>query len=334
MTSFCLLVSGCVARADPSNDPRDRVADGRPHPKVVLASTGRVEGAGDTVELAAGMDGVIGGIDVVEGQSVSAGQTVAHLDREDVIATVAVTRAALARAKAVRAQLVRGGREEVRASAAATRAAAESQWVEAKARYDRTKQLYAERVASGAELDQVTKDVEAADAAVRKARSDELTAAAAPLPEEIARADAEVWQAHAALDAALSQASKIRIKTPLSGTVVKILLHQGEAVSTVNPQAIMWIADLSHMTIRAEVDERDVSKVRVGQCVLATAETWGQRQLSGKVDAIGLSMGRKHVRSGDPAEKADRDVLEVIVALEPAAPLPPLGLRVTARFME
>ena len=44
-------------------------------------------------------------------------------------------------------------------------------------------------------------------------------------------------------------------------------------------------------------------------------------------------MGRKTVRSGDPAEKTDRDILEVLVALPPESVVLPIGLRVTVRFM-
>jgi hypothetical protein len=43
-------------------------------------------------------------------------------------------------------------------------------------------------------------------------------------------------------------------------------------------------------------------------------------------------MGRKSVLSGDPAEKADRDILEVIIELDQSANELPVGLRVTAQF--
>jgi hypothetical protein len=43
-------------------------------------------------------------------------------------------------------------------------------------------------------------------------------------------------------------------------------------------------------------------------------------------------MGRKSVLSGDPAEKADRDILEVIIELDHSANELPVGLRVTAQF--
>ncbi len=43
-------------------------------------------------------------------------------------------------------------------------------------------------------------------------------------------------------------------------------------------------------------------------------------------------MGRKSVLTGDPADKSDRDVLEVTAELEQGATKLPLGLRVTVEF--
>jgi len=44
-------------------------------------------------------------------------------------------------------------------------------------------------------------------------------------------------------------------------------------------------------------------------------------------------MGRKTVISNDPAEKADRDILEVLIAPDQAAQRLPLGLRVVTEFL-
>src|SRR5258705_5441925 len=44
-------------------------------------------------------------------------------------------------------------------------------------------------------------------------------------------------------------------------------------------------------------------------------------------------MGRKSGVSGDPAEKADRDVLEVVIELDQPAKELPVGLRISAQFL-
>ena len=53
----------------------------------------------------------------------------------------------------------------------------------------------------------------------------------------------------------------------------------------------------------------------------------------GTVRSIGSQMGRKKVRTGDPAEKADRDVLEVLIDLDERNAALIVGLRVTAQFL-
>jgi hypothetical protein len=40
------------------------------------------------------------------------------------------------------------------------------------------------------------------------------------------------------------------------------------------------------------------------------------------------------VKTGDPAEKADRDVLEVFASLDPSAAMLPVGLRTTIQFQQ
>jgi hypothetical protein len=44
-------------------------------------------------------------------------------------------------------------------------------------------------------------------------------------------------------------------------------------------------------------------------------------------------MGRKSVVTGDPAQKADRDILEVTADLDQPANALPIGLRVTVQFI-
>jgi len=86
--------------------------------------------------------------------------------------------------------------------------------------------------------------------------------------------------------------------------------------------------------VRAEVDERDVGRVHAGQRVRVTVDAFPDHPFSGTVGQIGSLMGRKTVRSGDPAEKADRDVLDVLVDIDQPDPGLVIGLRVTVSFLE
>lgn len=57
-------------------------------------------------------------------------------------------------------------------------------------------------------------------------------------------------------------------------------------------------------------------------------------QCRSTVAELGAARERKQVRTGDPAEKSDRDVLEVLIDLAPTeSKLLVVGLRVTVQFL-
>jgi hypothetical protein len=67
---------------------------------------------------------------------------------------------------------------------------------------------------------------------------------------------------------------------------------------------------------------------------MVRGEAWEDAGVPGVVARLGAQMGRKTARSGDPAEKSDRDVLEVVIDLDRQDARLVFGLRVTARFLE
>ena len=77
-----------------------------------------------------------------------------------------------------------------------------------------------------------------------------------------------------------------------------------------------------------------MGRVRLGQNAIVSADAFGQEVYGGRVIRVGAMMGRKRVRSGDPAEKSDRDVLEVIVDLGKIDSSLQVGLRVTVKFLQ
>jgi hypothetical protein len=67
--------------------------------------------------------------------------------------------------------------------------------------------------------------------------------------------------------------------------------------------------------------------------VEVTAEALESKVLVGRVDSIGAQMGRKKTRTPDPAERSDRDILQVLVGLDDITDVRLVPeLRVTARF--
>jgi len=92
------------------------------------------------------------------------------------------------------------------------------------------------------------------------------------------------------------------------------------------------MADDSVLRVRLDVDESDVSKLRVGQRAYVTAEAYGTHKFWGHVIRVGRILGKKNVRTNEPSEHVDTKILETLVELEPGQQLP-LGLRVDS-FVE
>jgi HlyD family secretion protein len=69
----------------------------------------------------------------------------------------------------------------------------------------------------------------------------------------------------------------------------------------------------------AEVYEADIGRVRVGQQAQVTSPAL-PRRLVGRVERIGLKVGKKDVLSTDPVADADARVVEVEIRLEESEP--------------
>lgn len=301
--------------------------------EVALACTGRIEGESEAVAVGAGMDGIIAEVRVKEGEQVAAGALVAVIERRELAAELSEARAAVERAKALRDRLLTGSRTEERDRAGAQSSSAAAVVRQAQARYERYEKLYEQGVISADVRDEALRDVEVARANLRAARKNEEFINASPLTEELAKADAEVQAAEQRVRSVAEQVKKCEVRAPVAGTILRTNMKVGEAYSTFAPQPIVTMADTSRFRVRAEVDERDVDKIYLGQKVLITGDAFQNRNLFGRVSRLSSQMGRKKVLTGDPAEKSDRDVLEVLVDVEGRDKSLVVGLRVTAQFL-
>lgn len=122
-----------------------------------------------------------------------------------------------------------------------------------------------------------------------------------------------------------------RIRAPSIGTVLQINPKVGE-IAVANPEApVITIGDLSTLRVRAEVEERDISKVQMGQLVVVRADPFPGRDFTGKVTRIAKVMGQSKISQRGPRRPNDLDALEVMIDLDQAEQLLP-GMRVDVMF--
>jgi len=299
---------------------------------VVLASPGRIEGLSDLVGVGAAIDGVIQTIHVKEGQAVRQGDVLAELECNDLQSALRVANSELESLQQTRVRLLRGSRDEERQAAAQKSAAAKAVMDQAAIELDRMRQLREAMAVSKQAYDEARRDNDVAKANFEQAKHNEELVNAGPLQEEIARADADVHAAENRIKLAEDKLSKCVVRAPINGSILRVHLREGESFSTFAPRPLFSIADISGRRVRAEVDERDVGSVHVGQQVTVTSDSYAGKSVSGIVTKLASIMGRKTVLTGNPAEKEDRDVLEVTARLDQTANVFPVGLRVTVQF--
>jgi macrolide-specific efflux system membrane fusion protein len=147
------------------------------------------------------------------------------------------------------------------------RALKQAQLVLAKEERDRNETLFSEQLISAND-----RDITRANYNVASADVDSLSA--------------QMKQATAAVDTAKANLSYTKITAPMAGEVVSINMLEGQTLNA-NQQApnILRIADMSTVTVWAQVSEADIDRVKLGQDVYFTV--LGQaRRWNGKIRQI------------------------------------------------
>jgi HlyD family secretion protein len=185
------------------------------------------------------------------------------------------------------------------------------------------------------------------DAAVREEkRLERLIAENATSQQAFEQAQDRTLQLKAQLDAQKTSIQLVRaqlaeanyqvelyvIRAPTTGTIVRRYANPGSGASTFNVTAMFQLQPDSQRIVRAEVEERSLNQVKVGQPVEIVPESDQEKSYPGKVIRIAGVMGSRKLRSDDPSERADERVVEVVVDAEQAPVL--VGQRVLVKFLK
>ena len=209
----------------------------RPEPAAPIVGVVRIT----EIRVAPEVGGQLAAIKVQKGARVRAGDVVAELSADELTASVAQARAALAAATADRDNVYAGVRAEEIAALEAGIAKAKAKLEYAQAQLDRTAYLARSDTASQQSLDEAQNDVASARADVAEAQANYDTAHAGPTREERAIADAQVKAAAAALAVLERHLEKTILRAPADGVVSVIVAEVGENVHA--GQTVLAIAE-------------------------------------------------------------------------------------------
>lgn len=149
-----------------------------------------------------------------------------------------------------------------------------------------------------------------------------------PLPQ---RLESSLALARSDLTSAELALERTRIRAPADGTVLNMLAKVGETAVPSPDSALVVFGDMSSLRLRAEVEERDAAKVRVGQRVVVKADAFPDRTFEGTVTSISQSLGAPRIATRGPRRPNDVEVVEVMVDLDGHPPLF-TGMRVDTFF--
>jgi HlyD family secretion protein len=174
-----------------------------------------------------------------------------------------------------------------------------------------------------------------ARSALAKARDDlakrqsQLRSVDGPLPTPN---EAQLASARGDLAFARVNLEKLKIRAPIDGTVLQINLNPGELATPSALVAPVLIANLSTLNVKAELDERDITAIKIGQAASVRADAFPGQEFAGTVSSVApmVEPARLGARSGN---RSDVDAVEVVVKLAQPGPLA-AGMRVDVYFGE
>jgi HlyD family secretion protein len=230
----------------------------------------------EQVDVSAKVTGLVTELVAKEGDQVSSGQVLARLDDQELQARVRQAGSAA---------------EEARSAIAVSQVHVD----QAQNHLGRTQRLFDGGVVPQAELDDVRNE-----AALRAA--------------QLRTASAAHRQALASLEYVRTQLNNTVVRAPMAGQVIAKHHERGTVVQPGEP--LYTLADSARPIVRAEVDESDAGKIQVGMPVVITSDAFPGLKMTSTIQKIAWRVGRKRIRSDNPAEINDVKVLEAEIPLE------------------
>jgi len=235
------------------------------------------------------------------GQHVTAGQTLALMDRSVLAAQVRQAQAALsqARATAAQARAASGAPSQTIAGdqvkqAESTLATARENATLAQSNLARQRKLFERGIAPRKDVDDAETQSKITAVAVQQAESG-LAAARVNATKGIGEARTQssvagsgVEAAQAALDVARAELARAAIRSPVTGTVTKRAINDGESVEPATPA--FEVIDSSSLDVVVNLPVGYLGRVKTGNLVVVRVEPLPEKEFSGGVVQVAPSV--------------------------------------------
>lgn len=252
------------------------------------------------VDVGSTLTGRVQAVLVMEGVAVKQGQVLLRLESQELSAALSQAEAAERQAAARLEGLRSTGQVSARAVVSQAQAAARA----AQAAWERTQQLVAQEFLSGAALDEARRARDVAQAQLANAEAQ--ASASGERGSDQVQAQAQLALAQAASQAARARLAQADVLAPTDG---RVLLREVEPGQIVQPgKALLGLALAGPVEVVAQVDERFLDQLRVGQSAWVLADAFAEQRFAAQVVSIA------------PSVDAQRGSVEVKLGLTEAAP--------------
>jgi HlyD family secretion protein len=329
-----LAAAGVLAPNEAPAHPGQPIQSELPiHQETIWAAAapGRVEPKGRELRIVAPVPAVIKEVLVALNDRVQKGDLLIRLDDEELRARLSAVKAQVAVRTTERDFSKVTGLALDHRKALDSLYLSEQSAVDARMELDR---LISEFHTGKASLDQVKSARDAAAAAEETVEQErqKLKKVQAKNPPALTREEAALAAARAEVSVLSANLERMRIRSPIIGNILELNAKPGEMAGSSAEIPLLALGDTSHLQVRAEVEERDVSKIYNGQAAVVKSDAFLDRRFDVRVSMMAKALGAPQLAARS-RKQTDVDVLEVVLDLEDGVPLLP-GMRVDVFFRE
>jgi HlyD family secretion protein len=309
------------SQAAPASTPTAATA-ALPAATWAAAAPGRVEPNGGEVRITAQAGGRIAEVLVAVNDKVAAGDLMVRIDDQELEARVAAAEAeANVRRRDRDGETINNALARERRTAEDAVATAERQFAQYRADFDRTLRARRAGTASQADVEKAREAVSATQQRLDTVRTNLRRIALNEAMPLQTRLEAGIAAARADLSMADAALERTRVRATRDATVLQVLATPGETASPSLENVLVILGDMSKIRVRAEIEERDVGKVRAGQVAVVRSDAFPNREFTGRIATLSQSLGPARLSLKGPRKPTDLDVLEVMIDLEGTPPL-------------
>jgi HlyD family secretion protein len=268
---------------------------------IALSATGYIV-AHHRIDVNSKVTGRVAWIGVEKGDKVQQGQVLVRLEDQEFRAQVTEAHGEVMGAEARLNALLAGSRpEEIQRDLNSLREA-EATLANDKAALARNESLYAQKLISTQQIDEIRARYTASEQRTAALRQTYELSRQGPRKEEIEKARGDLEQAKGKMAFSQSQIEATQIRAPLSGTILERTAEKGELVTAQfassldsgGPRgSVVALADLTDLQVEVDISQDDFAKISSIKEAKVTTDAYPDRQYDASIAQVSPEANRQ-----------------------------------------